>query len=58
MLKKTSWIVAAIYPAIVVFILIATSGSDQIIMSRGLPVILIIVFFFFFAFMWMFKKRT
>ncbi len=58
MLKKTSWIVAAIYPAIVVSILIATSGSDQIIMSRGLPVILIIVYFLFFALVWIFKKRT
>ncbi len=58
MLKKTSWIIAALYPAIVVFILIVTAESDQIIMSRGLPVILIIVYFLFFAFMWMFKKRT
>ena len=57
MLKKTPWIVVALYPVIVVSILIATSGSDQIIMSRGLP-ILIIVSFFFFAFIWMLKKRA
>jgi len=58
MLKKIPWIVVALYPVIVVFILIASAGSDQIILSKGLPILIILVSLFFFAFMWMFRKRA
>jgi hypothetical protein len=58
MLKKRLWIVVALYPVIVVLILIASAGSDQVIMSKGLPILIILVSLFFFAFIWMFRKRA
>ena len=58
MLKKRLWIVVALYPVIVVLIMIASAGSDQVIMSRGLPILIILVSLFFFAFMWIFRKRA
>jgi hypothetical protein len=58
MLKKRLWIIVALYPVSVVFIMIATAGSDQIILSKGLPLLIILLSLFFFAFMWMFRKRA
>jgi len=57
MLKKLPWILVALYPVSVVFIMIASAGSDQVILSKGLPLLIILLSLFFFAFMWMFRKR-
>jgi len=57
MLKKIPWILVALYPVSVVFIMIASAGSDQVILSKGLPLLIILLSLFFFAFMWMFRKR-
>ena len=58
MLKKLPWILVALYPVSVVFIMIASAGSDQVILSKGLPLLIILLSLFFFAFMWMFRKRA
>jgi hypothetical protein len=58
MLKKRLWIVVALYPVSVVFIMIASAGSDQVILSKGLPILIILVSLFYFAFRWIFGKRA
>ena len=58
LLKKILWIVVALYPVSVVLIMIASAGSDQIILSKGLPLLITLLSLFFLVFMWMIRKRA